>query len=162
VNEQVLYTSDGLLTKATNRIPHKSRARRIVVTSRPLMNAHIEVEVIVGTTGKLVWRSDQPQMERSEDGQLWVGGIWIFTDASTYYSLPFVAGDMSRGVSTQVAANAKEASVEQLRGMLNYWLNIRPVITFDVCELVKLAINGKFKGAQAWRAIKSPDSIKEM
>lgn len=160
--EQVLITSDGLLTRATDKIPHNARARRIVVTAHPTMQGHKEVTVIIGTTGKLTWRSDQPQMERSEDGYMWEGGVWMFTDTTTWFIIPFIAGKSdSRGIPVSVAVTAADATVEQLRTLLNHWLSIRPVITFDICEIVKQAIKGSFTGAQAWRAVKANESTKE-
>jgi hypothetical protein len=160
--EQVLITSDGLLTRATDKIPHSARARRIVVTAHNTMNNNKEVAVIIGTTGKLTWRSDQPQMVRSVDGYMWEGGVWMFTDTTTWFLIPFIAGKSdSRGVPTSVAATADDASVEQLRTLMIHWLSIRPVITFDVCEIVKQAVKGTFVGAQAWRAVKSNESTKE-
>lgn len=161
-SEQVLITSDGLLTRATDKIPHSARARRIVVTSHPTINGHKEVTVIIGTTGKLAWRSDQPQMTRSVDGYMWENGVWMFTDTTTWFLIPFIAGKSdSRGVPTSVAATAEDATVEQLRTLMNHWLSIRPVITFDVCEIVKQAIKGSFRGAQAWRAVKANENTRE-
>ena len=154
--EVVLITSDGMLTRATNSIPHKARARRIVVTAHPIIANGIEVTVIIGNTGKLTWRSDQPQMQKSADGHIWVGGVWIFTDTTTWFTIPFIAGhDDNQGILVDVAKSATDASVEQVRNLLNHWLKIRHVITYDVCEVVKSAINGKFRGAQAWRSMKA-------
>jgi hypothetical protein len=154
--EQVLITSDGMLTRATPHIPHNARARRIVVTAHQTIGGGTEVTVIIGNTGKLTWRSDQPQMERTADGYLWVNGVWIFTDTTTWFTIPFIAGhDDNQGILTEVARTATDASVEQVRNLLNHWMKIRPVITYDVCEVVKSAISGKFRGAQAWRSMKA-------
>lgn len=155
MQEQVLITSDGMLTRATTQIPHSARARRIVVSAHNTVGGHTEVAIIIGNTGKLVWRSDQPQMTKSADGYTWVGGVWIFTDTTTWFTFPFIAGhDDNQGILTSVARSAEDASVEQVRNLLNHWLRIRPIITYDVCEIVKQAIAGKFRGAHAWRAIK--------
>lgn len=160
--EQVLVTSDGMLTRATDNVPFNVRARRIVVTAHTSINQSIEISVIVGTTGKLVWRSDTPAMEKTPDGTAWEGGVWTFTDTSTWYTIGFVAGqEENKAVLVEVARTAVDASVEQLRTLLNRWLRIRPGVTMDVCEIVKMAMQGKFTGAQAWKAVKAAMVDKE-
>jgi hypothetical protein len=87
IHEQILVTSDGMLTRATDNVPFNVRARRIVVTAHSSINQSIEISVIVGTTGKLVWRSDTPAMVKTLDGVAWEGGVWTFTDTRTWYTI---------------------------------------------------------------------------
>jgi len=155
IAEQILITSDGMLTRAAN-VPFHARARKITVSVHTAANGVREIHVMIGTTGKLVWRSDYPPMVQSADGYEWVGGMWLFIDTDTFYTLPLVAGaDENRAIPTSVAKTAAQATAQQLRLLMNHWLKIRPGVTLEVMDFVMDALNGKKSGARAWRAIKT-------
>lgn len=154
IQEQILMTSDGMLTRATN-IPFSARARKITLSTHVAAGGVREVNVNIGTTGKLVWRSDYPEMQLSADQMEWTGGMWMFIDTSTFYAIPLIAGvDENRSIPYHVAKSAASASAQQLRMLLNHWLKIRPGVTLEVIDYVQDAIQGKWSGARAWRAIK--------
>lgn len=155
IQEQILITSDGMITRATD-IPFSARARKVTVSSHTAAGGVQEVCVMIGTTGKFIWRSDYPAMVMSADGYAWIDGMWLFVDATTYYSIPFVAGkDENRSIPTTIAKTAADATTHQLRLLMNHWLRIRPGVTNEVVDLVYEAITGKWSGARAWRAIKT-------
>lgn len=162
IKEQRLVTSDGLLTRASEAVPFGARARRIVVTSRAAPGNVTEVTVMIGMTGKLVWRSDDPAMSVTEDGMAWVGGRWMFVDTTTWHTIVFEAGKHDTpSVSTTVAKTSLDAATEQLRTLMNHWLKIRPSITIEVCDTVRDAMWQKFTGAAAWKAIKMQNAVNQ-
>lgn len=155
ITERLILTSDGILTRATN-IPFHARARKIAVSAHTAAGGVREVTINIGVTMKLVWRSDYPAMVLSADGHEWTGGMWMAIEMATYMQIPIIAGEHeNRAVSASVAKTATAATVQQLRLLMNHWLRIRPAITLEVTELVHNAIEGKWSGAEAWRAIKA-------
>lgn len=150
--EQVIITSDGVLSRASKAIAFKHRARRILVHSRVAAKEQVCIDIQVGTSGRLSWREDwgKPILKNGE----WQNMFWEFHDPFAANTVVLIDQDLYRAVTPAVARTAELAVVEHARLILNHWLLIRPLVTADICDTLTKAIARQWKGEKVWRAVK--------
>ena len=148
--EQKLLSSDGLLTRATQSIPYKVRARHAVVVSSSGSHVHIHV----GTSSEIVGTVDVSNTQLV-DGE-WTGSKWTIVDTDTWVSTTLCAGlDGEKAIAGNLAKTPQDASIEHLRNLLNKRLFLRPLATFEICAVVKDVLHRQFKGVHSFRAVKT-------
>lgn len=135
-----VHTADGMLTKATPKIPPGKRARKITISSERLG------EIIISVSPNIIITFDNDKeklfsivLSSKSNRTGWWGSAWLVTDTEDWKNEQYIIKERD----AVIAASYTEAVVEHLRYILNKELCIRPIVSEHVCLELANVMNGK-------------------